>query len=165
MIINNEYKLGRAVDRLLKSEISYNYAHCTWLRLTILAFHIIHAPAEARSRDLPVPRPAFYHWAMDPLLPVRFRQILFSVEVEKWLANRRPGQRSWCSDRKTRVAKDLYFLLPIGVRSAVSEENFWENENMKVHDEWTTDGQHVITIVHLSLLLRCTKTLRRRGDE
>ena len=83
MIINNEHKLGRAVDQILKSEISYNYAHCTRLRLTILAFHIIHAPAEARSRDLPVPRPAFFQWAMDPLLPVRFRQIMFSVQVEK----------------------------------------------------------------------------------
>ena len=32
------------------------------------------------------------------------------------------------------------FLLPIDFRSAASEENFRENQNMKVHDERTTDG-------------------------
>ena len=61
MIINNEHKLCGADDRFLKSEISCNYAHCTRLRLTMLAYHIIHAPAEARSRDLQVPRRAIYH--------------------------------------------------------------------------------------------------------
>ena len=81
MVINNEHMLCRAIYRLLKSEISYNYVHCTQLKLTMLAYHIINAPPEARSRDLPVPRWLLYHWAMDPLLPVIFRQILFSVEV------------------------------------------------------------------------------------
>ena len=99
MIINNEHKLCRAVYRLLKSEISYNYVHCTQLRLTMLAYHIIHAPPEARSRYLPVPRRLLYHWAMDPLLPVIFRQILFSVEVLKCFCQSGPGQRSWFSNR------------------------------------------------------------------
>ena len=31
----------------------------------MLAYHIIRAPAENRSRDLPVPRRAPYHWATD----------------------------------------------------------------------------------------------------
>ena len=154
MIINNEHKLGRAVDRLLKSEISYNYAHCTWrLRLTMLAFHIIHAPAEARSRDLLVPRPAFYHWAMAPVLPVRFLQILFSVEVEKWLGQSEARAAILVfRSKNTRVVEDLDFLLPIGFRSAVSHVNFRENKNMKVHDERATDGQHVITIFCLGAL-------------
>ena len=154
MIINNEHKLGRAVDRLLKSEISYNYAHCTWrLRLTMVAFHIIHAPAEARSRDLPVLRPALYHWATDPLLPVRFRQIPFSVEVEKCLGQSEARATILMfRSKNTRVVGDLDFLLPIGFRSAVSEENFRENENMKVHGGRTTDGQHVITIFRLGAL-------------
>ena len=33
----------------------------------MLADHINRAPAEARSRDLLVPRQAFDHWVMDPL--------------------------------------------------------------------------------------------------
>ena len=33
----------------------------------MLAYHTIRAPAEYRSRDLPVPRPALYHWATDLL--------------------------------------------------------------------------------------------------
>ena len=134
MIINNEHKLFRAVYQLLKSEISYNYVHCTQLRLTMLAYHIIHAPPEARSRDLPVPRRLLYHWAMDPLLPVIFCQILFSVEVLKCFCQ--SGARTailvFQSTRKnTRVVEDLDFLLPIDFRSAASEENFRENQNMK----------------------------------
>ena len=42
--------------------------------------------------------------------------------------------------KNTRVVEDLDFLLPIDFRSAASEENFRENQNMKVHDERTTDG-------------------------
>ena len=60
--------------------------------------------------------------------------------------------------KNTRVVEDLDFLLPIEFRSAVSEENFRENENMKIHDGWTREGQQVITIMQLSLPLRCTKT-------
>ena len=30
----------------------------------MLAYHIIRAQAEYRSRDLPVPRRALYHWAL-----------------------------------------------------------------------------------------------------
>ena len=60
--------------------------------------------------------------------------------------------------KNTRVVEDLDFLLPIEFRSAASEENFGENQNMKVHDGRTDDGQCVITIVQLSLPLRCTKT-------
>ena len=67
MIINNEHKLCRAFDRLLKSETPLNYVHCTQLGLMMLAYHIIRASAEARSRDLPVTRRALYHWATDPL--------------------------------------------------------------------------------------------------
>ena len=51
LIINNEHKLCRAFDRLLTSEIPSNYVHCTRLELTMLAYHIIRAPAE----DLPGP--------------------------------------------------------------------------------------------------------------
>ena len=84
MNINNEHKLFRAVYRLLKPEISYNYVHCTQLRLTMLAYHIIHAPPEARSRDLRTgPEAIALPLSHGPLLPVIFRQILFSVEVFK----------------------------------------------------------------------------------
>ena len=41
--------------------------------------------------------------------------------------------------KNTRVVEDLHFLLPIDFRSAASEENFRENQSMKVHDERTTD--------------------------
>ena len=51
MIINNENKLCRAFDRLLTSETSQNYVHCTRLGLTMLACYTIRAPGEARSRD------------------------------------------------------------------------------------------------------------------
>ena len=39
-------------------------------------------------------------------------------------------------------------------RSAVSEE---KSKMRKVNDGWTDDGQRVITIVHLSFRLGCTK--------
>ena len=42
--------------------------------------------------------------------------------------------------KNTRLVEDLDFLLPIDFRLAASEENFRENQNMKVHDERTTDG-------------------------
>ena len=58
MIINNENKFCRAFDQLLKSETPLNYVHYTRLGLTMLAYPIIRAPAEARSQDLPVPRSA-----------------------------------------------------------------------------------------------------------
>ena len=54
MIINIQHKLCRAFDRLLKSETHFKiYVHGKRLGLTILAYHIIYAPADARSRDLP----------------------------------------------------------------------------------------------------------------
>ena len=40
----------------------------------MLAYHIIRAPAEYRSRDLPVPRRALYHWATDLLNKVKIWQ-------------------------------------------------------------------------------------------
>ena len=51
MIINNEHKLCRAFDRLLKSETPLKkYVYCTQLGLMMLAYHINRVPAEARSR-------------------------------------------------------------------------------------------------------------------
>ena len=44
--------------------------------------------------------------------------------------------------KNTRVVEDLDFLLPIDFRSAASEENFRENQNMKSSrrkdDRWIT---------------------------
>ena len=51
MIINNEHKqLCRAFDRLLNSETPWNYVHCTGLGFAMIAYHIIRALAEVRTR-------------------------------------------------------------------------------------------------------------------
>ena len=66
---NNEHKLCRASDRLF-FKIRNTLKLCTLYtaRVTMLAYHIIRAPAEYRSRDLPVPRRAIYHWATNLLI-------------------------------------------------------------------------------------------------
>ena len=61
MIINNELKLCRAFDRLFKIGNTLKLCTLYMARITMLAYHIIRAPAEYRSRDLPVPRRALYH--------------------------------------------------------------------------------------------------------
>ena len=50
-------------------DLSYKalYISTCSIALKMLALHIIRAPAEARSQDLPVPRRGLYHWATDPL--------------------------------------------------------------------------------------------------
>ena len=57
-------------------------------RVTMLAYHTIRAPAEYRSRDLPVPRRALYHWATDLLLhvPLPVSTIVSTVDsdLEAW---------------------------------------------------------------------------------
>ena len=63
MIINNEHKLCGAFDRLS------NQKHLQTMNAVYTArvHDVICAPAEARSRDLPVRRRALYHLAKDPL--------------------------------------------------------------------------------------------------
>ena len=103
------------------------------------------------------------------LLPVKFRWIPFSRfrgEVENVSANQRPGRPSCFSDRPEihklgRGRWDLAFLWSfVEFYSAVSEEKskMWKVNDGTTDDGRTTDdGQRVITIVHLSLRLRCTK--------
>ena len=130
MIINNEHKLFRAVYRLLKSEISYNYVHCTQLRLTMLAYHIIHAPPEARSRDLPVALPLSHGPPASCYIPSNFVQRR-SLKMFLPIGGQDSDLGFPIDPKNTRVVEDLDFLLPIDFRSAASEEIFRENQNMK----------------------------------
>ena len=50
MIINNEHKLCRAFDRLFKIRNTLKLCTLYTARVTILAYHIIRASADYRSR-------------------------------------------------------------------------------------------------------------------
>ena len=99
------------------------------------------------------------------LHPVKFRWIPFSGfrgEVENVSANQRPGRTSCFSDwpeKKTwkRTLKSCFLSSFVEFLSVVSEEN------SKCEKLTTDDGQSVITIVHLSLRLGCTKTRGPNG--
>ena len=59
-----EHKLWKTFDCL------YNQQHlCALYTARVNDACLPHHPAEARSRDLPVPRRALYHWATDPPPP------------------------------------------------------------------------------------------------
>ena len=99
------------------------------------------------------------------LLPVKFRWIPFGGfrgEVENVSANQRPRRPSCFSDRpeKHKLCRGRWDLASCQVSLnsilAVSEE---KSKIWKVNDDGRTtdDGQRMITIVHLSLRLRCTK--------
>ena len=97
------------------------------------------------------------------LLLVKFRWIPFCgfrEEVENVSANQRPGGRLNfpIGPKNTNLIKDVKILLPVKFRWIPFSGFREEVENVKVDDGRTTDdGQHVITIVDLSLRLRCTK--------
>ena len=116
------------------------------------------------------------------LLPVKFRCIPFSGfrgEVENVSARQRPGRPSCFSDRPppkknpTNLVKGVEILRPVKL-PRILYSGFREVENVnserRTTDKRTDDGQRVITMVHLSLRLRCTKNvnlgysfLTRRG--
>ena len=89
------------------------------------------------------------------LLPAKFFLIPlsgFREEFKNVSANQRPGRPSWFSDRPEkhkfgRRRWDIASLL-VSLISVQKKSKMW-----KVND----DGQRVITMVHFSLLLRCTK--------
>ena len=109
------------------------------------------------------------------LLPLKFRWILFSGfkgEVENVSANQRPGRPSCFSDRpeKHKLGRGHWDLASCQVSfNSVHwfQRRSWKCEKLttdgQTTDRRTTDGrrtmdkgQRVITIVHLSLRLRCT---------
>ena len=101
---------------------------------------------------------------IDILLPVNFGWIPFSgfrEEVENVWANQRPGRPSCFSDRpeKHKLGRRRWDLASCQV-SLNSVQRF-QRRSRKCEklttDGRTPDGQRVITIVHLSLRLRCTK--------
>ena len=104
------------------------------------------------------------------LLPVKFRWISFSGfrgEVENVSANQRPGRPSCFSDlpKKHKLGKGRWDLASCQVllnsvqrfqrRSRKCEK--LTTDDGRTDRRTTDDGQRVITIVHLSLRLRCTK--------
>ena len=104
------------------------------------------------------------------LLPVKFRWIPFSGfrgEVENVSTNQRPGRPSCFSDRpeKHKLGRgrcDLasYQVTLNSVRQFQRRSRKCEKlttDGRRTDDGRTDDGQSVITIVHLSLRLRCTK--------
>ena len=99
------------------------------------------------------------------LLPVKFRWILFSGfrgEDENVSANQRPGRPSCFSDgpEKHKLGRERWDLASCQV-SLNSFQQFQRRsqkcEKLTTTDGRTDDGQRMITIVHLSLRLRCTK--------
>ena len=110
------------------------------------------------------------------LLPVKFRWIPFRGfrgEVENVSANQRPGRPFCFSDRpeKHKLGRGCWDLPSCKVLS--NSIQWFQRRSRKCEkltttdgrttdgrtDGRTDDGQHMITIVHLSLRLRCTKNL------
>ena len=101
---------------------------------------------------------------IDILLPIKFRWILFSGfrgEVENVSANQRPGRPSCFSNRpeKHKLGRGCWELASCQV--LLNSVPWFQRRSRKCEkltmDGRTDDGQRVITIVHLSLRLRCTK--------
>ena len=105
------------------------------------------------------------------LLPVKFWWIPFSSfrgEVENVSANQRAGRPSCFSDRpeKHKLGRGHWDLASYKV--SLNSDLWFQRRSRKCEKLTTngqttdrqTDGQHVITIVHLSLRLRCTKNKR-----
>ena len=114
-----------------------------------------------------VPKNTNFVEDIEILLPVKFRWILFSGfrgEVENVSANQTPGRPSCFSDRpeKHKLVIGRWDLAFYQV-SLNSVQRFQRRsrkcEKLTTDDgrRTTDDGQRVITIVHLSLRLRCTK--------
>ena len=61
--------------------------------------------------------------------------------------------------KNTNLVEDVEILLPVKFRWILLSGFRGEVKNVKVNDGQTDDGQRMITIVHLSLWLRCTKNL------
>ena len=101
----------------------------------MLAYHIIHAPPEARSIPgptgpeaiaLPLSHgpPASCYISSNSVQRRSFKMFLpIGGQDNDFVFSIDP--------KNTRVVEDLDFLLPINFRSAASEENFRENQNMK----------------------------------
>ena len=98
------------------------------------------------------------------LLPVKFYWIPFSgfrIEVENVSANQRQGRPSCFSDRpqKHKLGRGCWVFASCQV--SLNSVQWFQRRSRKceklINDGRTDDGQHVITIVHLSLRLRCTK--------
>ena len=98
------------------------------------------------------------------LLPIKFRWIPFSRfrgEVENVSAKQRPGRPSCFSDRseKHKLGRGCWVLASCQV---LLNSVQWCQRRSRKYEKLTTDGrrtndgQRVITIVHLSLRLRCT---------
>ena len=110
------------------------------------------------------------NWVEDVeiLLPTKFCWIPFSGfrgEDENVSGNQRPGRPSCFSDRpeKHKLGRGRWDLASCQVSLNSVQPFLEEKSNMwKVNDDRrrTDDGQHMITIVHLSLRLRCTKKQR-----
>ena len=105
------------------------------------------------------------------LLPFKFRWIPFSGftgEVENVSANQRPGRPSCFSDRpkKHKLCRGRWDLASCQVsfnsvqrfqRRSRKCEKLTTTDGRRTDGRTTDDGQRMITIVHLSLRLRCTK--------
>ena len=65
MIINNEHNIQHVSS--VKLLVGFNTRNL--VKWYVPTKHIIHTPAEARTRDLPVPRLTLYHWAMEDTPP------------------------------------------------------------------------------------------------
>ena len=102
------------------------------------------------------------------LLPVKFHWILFSgtavSEEKSKMSQPIRGQGGHLvfpiGPKNTNLVEDIEILLPVKFRW-IPFSSFRKVENVKVNDgrtdRRTDDGQRVITIVHLSLGLSCTK--------
>ena len=102
------------------------------------------------------------------LLPIKFRWIPFSGfrgEVENVSANQRPGRPSCFFDRpeKHKLGRGRWDLPSCKV-SSNSVQRFQRRSRKCEKLTTTDDGQHMITIVHLSLRLRCTKNATNNFD-
>ena len=107
------------------------------------------------------------------LLPVKFGWILFSGfrgEVENVSANQRPGRPSCFSDQpeKHKLGRGGWDLASCKVWLN-SVQRFQRRsrkcEKLTTDGRTTDDGQRMITIVHLSLRLRCTKKKEKENKK
>ena len=105
---------------------------------------------------------------VEMLLPVKFLWIPFCGfrgDVENIPANQRPGRPSCFSNRpeKHKLCRGRWDVASCQV-SLNSVQRFQRRsrkyEKLTTTDGRTDDGQRMITIVHLSLRLRCTKNLK-----
>ena len=94
------------------------------------------------------------------LLPVKFHWIPFSGfrwEIENVSANQTSGRPSCFSVRleKHKLGRRCWVLASCQV--SLNFVQWFQRRSRKCGERRTDDGQRVITIVHLSLRLRCTK--------